>query len=137
MPNVGTRSSLLSAPFQKYDDIFGHRDTKTQRRNTERPTRRRAAAVEACQPQTNDHWTVARSFVCGLRASRLGLLCRPTASSASVSQCLCGLSKSIRRRKCEMLYLAAVGPPLRRVRCDLAHVPLDDSARPADLTRGV
>src|SRR5712691_12505401 len=63
---------------------------------------------EACQPQTNDHWTVARSFVCGLRASRLGLRCRPTASSAfSVSQCLSGLSKSIRQRNYEMLYLVA------------------------------
>jgi len=104
--------TAIGAPFQKYDDILGHREHKDTEKNTlqvARSTRRRRAAGEACKRQTNDHWTVARSFVCGLRASRLGLRCRPPASSASVSQCLRGLSKSIRRRNCQMLYLAARG----------------------------
>src|SRR2546427_1161399 len=90
----------IGAPFQKHDDILGHREHKDTEKNTlqvARSTRCRRAAGEACQPQTNDHWTVARSFVCGLRASRLGLRGRPTASSAfSVSQCLRGFSQSIR-----------------------------------------
>src|SRR5213079_531743 len=80
--------TAIGAPFQKYDDILGHREHKDTEKNTlqvARSTRRRRAAGEACQPQTNDHWTVARSFVCGLRASRLGLRSRPPASSASVS----------------------------------------------------
>ena len=70
--------TAIGAPVQKYDDMLGHGDTKTQRKNT-------------------------------LRASRLGLRCRPTASSAfSVSQCLCGLSKSIRQHHYEMLYLEII-----------------------------
>ena len=101
--------TAIGAPFQKHDDILGHREHKDTEKNTlqaARSTRRRAAAGEACQQQTNDHWTVAQSFVCGLRASRLGLQCRPTASSAfSVSQCLSGLSKPIRQRNYELLYL--------------------------------
>ena len=108
--------TAIGAPFQKYDDILGHREHKDTEKNTlhvARSTRRRRAAGEACQPQTNDHWTVARSFVCGLRASQRGLRCRPPASSASVSQCLRGLSKSIRRRHYEMWYLASAAerPP--------------------------
>src|SRR5436309_15933818 len=101
--------TAIGAPFQKHDDILGHREHKDTEKNTlqvARSARRRAAAGEACQPQTNDHRTVAQSFVCGRRASRLGLRCRPPASSASVSQCLRGLSKSRRRRDYEMLYLA-------------------------------
>ena len=104
--------TAIGAAFQKYDDILGHREHKDTEKNTlqvARSTRRRAAAGEACQPQTNDQWTVARSFVCGRRASRRGLRCRPPASSASVSQCLRGLSKSIRRRNYEILYLVLVG----------------------------
>ena len=104
--------TAIGAPFQKYDDILRHREHKDTEKNTlhvARSTRRRRAAGEACQPQTNDHWTVARSFVCGLRASRRGLRCRPPASSASVSQCLRGLSKSIRRRNYEILYLVRAG----------------------------
>src|SRR5437870_182947 len=101
----------IGAPFQKHDDILGHREHKDTEKNTlkvARSTRRRAAAGEACQPQTNDHWTVARSFVCGLRASRRGLRCRPPASSASVSQCLRGSSKSMCRRNYEILYYAGI-----------------------------
>src|SRR5213079_1232414 len=100
--------TAIGAPFQKYDDILRHREHKDTEKNTlhvARSTRRRRAAGEACQPQTNDHWTVARSFVCGRRASRRGLPCRPPASSAfSVSLCLSSLSKSIRQRNYEMLY---------------------------------
>src|SRR5207247_3250521 len=73
--------TAIGAPFQKHNDILGHREHKDTEKNTlqvARSTRRRRAAGEACQPQTNDHWTVARSFVCGLRASRRGLRCRPT-----------------------------------------------------------
>src|SRR5947199_8104785 len=98
--------TAIGAPFEKHDDILGHREHKDTEKNTlpvARSTRRRAAAGEACQPQTNDHWTVARSFVCGRRASRRGLRRRPPASSASVSQCLRGLSKSRRRRNYGML----------------------------------
>src|SRR5712691_199772 len=112
----------LSTRFHNYGDVFRdgdrcptseirrhiwpqrHKDTEKNTLQVARSTRRRAAAGEACQPQTNDHWTVARSFVCGLRASRRGLRCRPPASSASVSQCLRGLSKSRRRRHYEILY---------------------------------
>src|SRR5207247_5675733 len=77
-----------SAAARRVGDILGHGEHKDTEKNTlrvARSTRRRRAAGEACQPQTNDHWTVARSFVCGWRASRLGLRCRPSASSASVS----------------------------------------------------
>src|SRR5438552_7900662 len=84
--------TAIGGPFQKHNDILGHREHKDTEKNTlqvARSTRRRRAAGEACQPQTNDHWTVARSFGCGRRASRRGLPCRPPASSAfSVSLCL-------------------------------------------------
>ncbi len=105
-PDANAAAVLLSTRFHNYGDVFRdgdrcpiserrrhtwpqrHKDTEKNSLHLARSTRRRAAAGEACQPQTNDHWTVARSFVCGLRASRLGLRCRPPASSASVSQCL-------------------------------------------------
>src|SRR5439155_13188552 len=61
---------------------------------------RRRSTTEAAPERA-----VARSFVCGLRASRLGLRGRPTASSASVSQSLRGLSKSVRRRNYEIAVL--------------------------------
>src|SRR5207247_2939072 len=78
-------------------------------------------AGEARKQQTNDNWAVARSFVCGLRASRGGLLCRPTASGASVSRCLRGLSKSIRRRNYEMpvQYVGVITKCLYLVVCQL------------------
>src|SRR5712691_1012443 len=123
-PSGCGKTTLLSTRFHNYGDVFRdgdrcpiseirrhiwpqrHKDTEKNTLQVARSTRRRAAAGEACQPQTNDHWTMARSLVCGRRASRLGLRCRPPASSASVSQCLRGLSKSIRRRNYEILYLA-------------------------------
>src|SRR6266849_4714056 len=101
------RQNRLSTRFHNYGDVFRdgdrcpiseirrhiwpqrHKNTEKNTLQVARSTRRRAAAGEADKPQTNDHWTVARSFVCGLPASRLGLPCRPTVSSAfSVSLCL-------------------------------------------------
>src|SRR5213079_383489 len=109
--------TAIGAPFQKYDDILGHREHKDTEKNTlqvARSTRRRAAAGEACQPQTNDHGP--SGSVVRLRFARLTArpACRPTASSASVSQCLRGLSKSIRRRNYEILYLVSRSPDRRR-----------------------
>ncbi|PYR44886.1 MAG: hypothetical protein DMF95_22160 [Acidobacteria bacterium] len=84
--------TAIGAPFQKYDDILGHREHKDTEKNTlqvARSTRRRRAAGEACQPQTNDRWTVAR-FV-RLRFARL--TARPAEQAARVESLCVSVSR--------------------------------------------
>src|SRR5439155_12548267 len=81
--------TAIGAPCQKYNDIFGHRDTEKNTLQVARSTRRRRAAGEACQPQTNDQWTVARSFV--LRSARL--TARPAVQAARVERLCVSVSR--------------------------------------------
>ncbi len=129
MKQVSGFRSCLSTRFHNYGDVFRdgdpcpiseirrhiwpQRQKDTETKHVAPDAAPRSSGRGVATAKTNDHWAVARSVVCGLRASRLGLRCRPTASSASVSQCLRGLSKSIRRRHYEMLYLASAAerPP--------------------------
>src|SRR5438093_2507285 len=88
-PSSCGKTTLLSTRFHNYGDVFRdgdrrliseirphiwpqrHKDTEKNTLQVARSTRRRAAAGEACQPQTNDHWTVDRGSVGRLRSARL------------------------------------------------------------------
>jgi len=74
---------------------MNHRVTETRRRNdcirTLRSTRRRIAADQAHQSRDERAISGSSSFASRLACLRLGLPCRPSASSASVPLWLCGL----------------------------------------------